>query len=208
MRQDAVDISRYLPSFLGKSEQLQATNDADSKEHETIRVDLQDVLDQFFVESATWGLERWEELVGLETDTTRSTFQRRAAILAKLLKPESVTELFLTRLINHYVADRAASIVSIPAEYRIEILYHGGQVMDYEGLIHAIRTYIPAHIGWKLVTYTVGMLYLHGAGVVQDARRTKVGMTVNYVESADDMAVRYAGRVIHSYKYTKVEGGA
>lgn len=68
MRQSAVDILQYLPTFLAHSQQFQAANDADSKEHDTIRIDLQDVLDQFYVKSATWGLERWEELCGITTD--------------------------------------------------------------------------------------------------------------------------------------------
>lgn len=56
MRQSIVDILQYLPAFLAHSQQFKAANDADSKEHDAIRIDLQDVLDQFYVKSATWGL--------------------------------------------------------------------------------------------------------------------------------------------------------
>ena len=67
MRQSIVDILQYLPAFLAHSQQFKAANDADSKEHDAIRIDLQDVLDQFYVKSATWGLERWEDLCGIST---------------------------------------------------------------------------------------------------------------------------------------------
>ena len=134
MRQDAVDISQYLPAFLSRSPHFKSTNDADSKEHDTIRIAIQDVLDQCYVASATWGLERWEELVGITTDTTLDINIRRQNVLSKLQNPESVTKVFLTNLVNRYIADKAGFIMSYPPEYRIEILYHGGQVLDYEKL--------------------------------------------------------------------------
>ena len=49
MRQDAVDILQYLPAFLSRSPDFKSTNDADSKEHDTIRIAIQDVLDQCYV---------------------------------------------------------------------------------------------------------------------------------------------------------------
>jgi uncharacterized protein YmfQ (DUF2313 family) len=208
MRQKVVDILDYLPQFLQKSPLFKGTNDADSKEHETIRLDLQDLLDQFFVESSDWGLERWEDLVGIKTDFTKSLESRRASIIAKLQNPASVTETFLTNLINRYIADKAGYIISYPSEYRIEILYHGGQVLDYEGLRKAIRIYIPAHLGYKLVTITNGSLGVHGAGTVQCAIENIVAMSTTYALTVDDSTLNQAGAVIHNYKYSSISGGS
>ena len=207
MRQKMVDILAYLPKFLQKSPLFKGTNDADNREHETIRLDLQDLLNQFFIKSATWGLERWEDLVGIKTDTTKSLESRRDAVIAKLQNPESVTETFLTNLINRYIADKAGYIISYPAEYRIEILYHGGQVLDYEGLQKAIRIYIPAHLGYKLVTITNGSLEVHGAGTVQCYRKNLVDMSVKYSINVDDSPRYIAGAVVHNYKLIKISGG-
>ena len=49
MRQDTVNILRYLPEYLVKDTDFKNTNDADSKEHERIRLALQDLSKQFFV---------------------------------------------------------------------------------------------------------------------------------------------------------------
>lgn len=208
MRQKVVDILEYLPLFLQKSPLFKGTNDTDSKEHETIRLDLQDLLDQLFIDSAEWGLSDWEDLVGIKTDSSKSLESRRDAVIAKLQTPESVTETFLTNLINRYIADKAGYIISYPAEYRIEILYHGGQVLDYEGLQKAIRIYIPAHIGYKLVTITNGCLGVHGAGTVQCAIENIVDMATTYALTIDDSRLKQAGAVIHNYKYSSVSGGA
>lgn len=207
MRQKMVDILAYLPKFLQKSPLFKGTNDADSKEHETIRLDLQDLLNQFFIKSATWGLERWEDLVGIKTDTTKSLESRRDAVIAKLQNPESVTETFLTNLINRYIADKAGYIISYPSEYRIEVLYHGGQVLDYEKLRQSINTYIPAHIGYKLVTITNGSLEVYAAGTVQCAIENVIDMSMEYELTIDDSTLHNAGAVIHNYKYLSISGG-
>lgn len=148
MRQSIVDILQYLPAFLAHSQQFQATNDADSKEHDTIRTDLQDVLDQLYVNTATWGLDRWEELVGLPTDKNKDIVRRRAAVLNKLQPASSVTEKFLKEIVNTYIANRSCSVKSIPEDYSVEIEYDGGQVNDFHALVNAVRTYIPAHLGF------------------------------------------------------------
>lgn len=206
MRQKMVDILAYLPKFLQKSPLFKGTNDADNREHETIRLDLQDLLNQFFIKSATWGLERWEDLVGIKTDTTKSLESRRDAVIAKLQNPESVTETFLTNLINRYIADKAGYIISYPSEYRIEVLYHGGQVLDYENLRKSINTYIPAHIGYKLVTITNGSLEVYAAGTVQCAIENVIDMSTEYELTIDDSTLHNAGAVIHNYKYLSISG--
>lgn len=206
MRQDAVDILQYLPAFLSRSPDFKSTNDADSKEHDTIRIAIQDVLDQCYVASATWGLERWEELVGITTDTTLDINIRRQNVLSKLQNPESVTKVFLTNLVNRYIADKAGFIMSYPPEYRIEILYHGGQVLDYEKLRNAVQTYIPAHIGFKLITYTTGTLIHYGAGTMQTYTKTAVDMTTGYAISVKDMTQYAAGAVVHNYKKVRIGG--
>lgn len=203
-----VDILAYLPKFLQKSPLFKGTNDADNREHETIRLDLQDLLNQFFIKSATWGLGRWEDLVGIKTDTTKSLESRRDAVIAKLQNPESVTETFLTNLINRYIADKAGYIISYPSEYRIEVLYHGGQVLDYEKLRQSINTYIPAHIGYKLVTITNGLLEVYAAGTVQCAIENVIDMSTEYELTIDDSTLHNAGAVIHNYKYLSISGGA
>lgn len=207
MRQKMVDILAYLPKFLQKSPLFKGTNDADNREHETIRLDLQDLLNQFFIKSATWGLERWEDLVGIKTDTTKSLESRRDAVIAKLQNPESVTETFLTNLINRYIVDKAGYIISYPSEYRIEVLYHGGQVLDYEKLRQSINTYIPAHIGYKLVTITNGSLEVYAAGTVQCAIENVIDMSTEYELTIYNSTLHNAGAVIHNYKYLSISGG-
>ena len=153
MRQSIVDILQYLPAFLAHSQQFKAANDADSKEHDTIRIDLQDVLDQFYVKSATWGLERWEELCGITMDKTLSDSVRRSTIIAKLQNPSSVTEAFLRGLINQHILDKSGTVTDHPETYSTDFNI---PLVDKASLLciaKDVRTYIPAHIGQVYKTH-------------------------------------------------------
>lgn len=207
MRQTAINILRYLPEFLAKDKTFKATNNADSREHNAIRIYLQELLDQFFIESATYGLADWEDLMGIETDPTLDLDARRQDVMAKLQNPESVTETFLVNLVNRYIADRQGTILSYPQEYRIEILYHGGQVLDYGKLRGAINTYIPAHVGYKLVTITQANLEFHGAGLIRSYKKGLVDMKTEYSLEANGTALYAAGFVSHQYKLLSITGG-
>lgn len=205
---DKIDITRYLPPFLKKDPNFRAVCDSCSWEHENIRKAILDALDQFFVERATWGLEMWERVLGIPTNPLESTEMRRKTIRLKLRQPGSVTDEFMTKLVNQYISDAQGVVLSFPSEYRIEILYHGGTVLDYSKLRDAINLYIPAHIGYKLMTITKADLEYHGGGTVQCYRKNLVDMSVKYSINVDDSPRYIAGAVVHNYKLIKISGGA
>lgn len=204
---DKIDITRYLPPFLKKDPNFRAVCDSCSWEHENIRKAILDALNQFFVERATWGLEMWERVLGIPTNPLESTEMRRKTIRLKLRQPGSVTDEFMTKLVNQYISDAQGVVLSFPSEYRIEILYHGGTVLDYSKLRDAINLYIPAHIGYKLVTITKADLEYHGGGTVQCYRKNLVDMSVKYSINVDDSPRYIAGAVVHNYKLIKISGG-
>lgn len=207
LRNDKVDISQYLPKFLAKDKVMFHALAACSTQHEKQRLILDDLSSQFLVQTATWGLAEWERLVGIETDESRRLEDRRTDVLSRLRPPESVTESFLTKLVNQYVSDQQAAVLSRPESYSIDILYHGGQVLDYAKLRDAVNTYIPAHIGYKLVTITRADLEYHGAGTVQSYSKQAVDMTTNYHNEAADSSRYIAGIVAQNYKQTSITGG-
>ena len=204
---DKIDITRYLPPFLKKDPNFRAVCDSCSWEHENIRKAILDALNQFFVERATWGLEMWERVLGIPTNPLESTEMRRKTIRLKLRQPGSVTDEFMTKLVNQYISDAQGVVLSFPSEYRIEILYHGGTVLDYSKLRDAINLYIPAHLGYKLVTLTKADLEYHGGGTVQCYRKNLVDMSVKYSINVDDSPRYIAGAVVHNYKLIKISGG-
>lgn len=54
---------------------------AGNNEHEKLRAAVADILNQLFVNTATWGLDLWEEFCGLQTNANDAYAQRRARVL-------------------------------------------------------------------------------------------------------------------------------
>ncbi|WP_337378636.1 putative phage tail protein [Mitsuokella jalaludinii] len=207
LRNDKVDISQYLPKFLAKDKVMFHMLAAYSAQHEKQRLILDDLSNQFFVQTATWGLAEWERLVGIETDESRRLEDRRTDVLSRLRPPESVTEAFLTKLVNQYMADQQAAVLSHPESYSIDILYHGGQVLDYDGLEDTINTYIPAHIGHTLLTYTKGSLDVYAAGIVRNCKTMRIGMTLQSNNWISPTTLYAAGAIIHQYHNQTIQAG-
>lgn len=149
MGNDKVDILRHLPEFLRKDGQFKETNDADSDEHDKMRLALQDLLDQLFVESATWGLSRWEELLAIKNANEKSNEERRKEIIRRLQKPESVTVEFLERLINLYTKDGSGTVIQHPEDYSVDMRFNAVSREAFARIIHGMKTYLPAHLGLK-----------------------------------------------------------
>ena len=155
MRHDRVNILRYLPHFLSKDEHFKATNNADSTEHDAIRTDLQDLFDQLYVVTATWGLDKWEELVDITPPDGADVASRRAVALLKLRKPPSVTVTFLEHLINQYIADKSGTVTDHPETYSADFDIPLLDKKNLAGLTRDVRVYIPAHIGPVYKTHTI-----------------------------------------------------
>lgn len=206
-RPEKVDITRYLPAFLSKDAHFKAIADANSEEHDRQRLALLDLRDQAFVDTATWGLDDWEKFLDIPTDKSLGYPSRRATIQSKIIKPAVVNENFLTKLVDSYLFDEQGEVLSYPAEYRIEIIYHGGQVRDYAGLRKSVRMWLPAHLGYKLITITRGELQYHGAGVVQSYFKESIDMASTLHKEVKDSEIYCAGSVIHNYKLIPISGG-
>ena len=174
MRQAAINILRYLPEFLAKDKTFRATNDADSREHDTIRIDLQELLDQFYITSATYGLADWEDLVGIETDPALDLDARRQAVMAKLQNPESVTRRFLERVINQYIPGKSGTVTDHPETYSTEVDIPLLKKQALSKVTESIRTYIPAHIGPFYKGSTTATTENHVAFLISTAKTVEV----------------------------------
>ena len=58
MRQSRMDILKYLPNFLSKDPMFHCAAETCNEEHDRLRLALQNLADNFFVNTATWALPR------------------------------------------------------------------------------------------------------------------------------------------------------
>lgn len=78
------EMFSYLPGYYETSRVMQADMNAKGTELDQLFAALDETLQQFFVRTATWGLDRWESELGIKTDLSKPLDQRRAVVESKL----------------------------------------------------------------------------------------------------------------------------
>ena len=170
LRDSDPDVSKYLPLFLINDPTFKSWLDTQSEEHKRIWLDIIEAWKQCYVNEATWGLSDWEAFLGIPTDEKLSYTVRRAAIIAKMNGTQTVTKEFLERTINSFTSDKSSRVVDHPDQYSVDIYLPNGGVLSFEEMDKAIRTFMPAHIGWRYIyqTYVNGSQYI--GAVLRPAR--------------------------------------
>ena len=149
IRWKEVDILTYLPLFIAKDLEFKAISDADSREHERIRLLLIELLKQDNIQSATYALSKWEEFVGISARND-SLHNRRSRVIAKLNNTDSSTKEFLEALANNFVSDESTVIIPKNESYTMELKFTKDMCEDINGLQQTIEEFKPAHIGYEV----------------------------------------------------------
>ena len=172
LRNEPVNLSRYLPAFLQSDKNLKTMLDSCSMEHEKQRLLLDDISRQFYVQTATWGLRDWESLLDLKPAISETFSQRRNRVLLYLQHHQTSTILFLEKLADRYISygstriternPESCFIVSIDSQADLSKLR-----IDVSGMHEALDLYKPAHLAYYLVIQPGRQLGLNSAGPVK-----------------------------------------
>jgi Uncharacterised protein conserved in bacteria (DUF2313) len=138
-------IHDYLPRFYGDFRQVVEMLKTEASEFTRLRALLLDVLNQFYVETATYGLDRWEEITDIEYLPQRSIPSRRHYIEAKLRGIGTVTPALLKSIVDAFYT---AEIYEEPSDYKVRIKLVGkrGVPKNLEDIEAAVNDVIPAHL--------------------------------------------------------------
>lgn len=80
---DGTNLINHLPSFYHSSEFVRNFMESNSVEADILKVYIDDLIRNLYVSTATWGLDLFEEELGLTTNKSISYEERRERILAK-----------------------------------------------------------------------------------------------------------------------------
>jgi hypothetical protein len=205
IREDKCDISRYLPDFLKKDKAFSDDLNVLSAEQDRLRGALIDVFNQFFIKTATWGLDNWENILGLPTDKTLTYTQRRAIILLKLQSKQTSTLDYMIKLVKrYYAADANATVEERNAQYLIRIVAEKTPY-DPQGLIEALETYKPAHLAYEIVHLILGDTAFYATTYMVLSNVTTIDMCNDIGTVAVDSPI-YIGGVVKLYHTIELEG--
>lgn len=78
------ELFSYLPAYYENSRVMRADMDTKGIEMDALYQALEETFQQFFVRTATWGIGRWENELGIVSDVNKPLEQRRAVVESKL----------------------------------------------------------------------------------------------------------------------------
>lgn len=92
----------YLPQFIINSRIIKEIIDTEFTQLDKIRLDIEDLRRQFFVDTATWGLAVYEKELQIETDLNKDIEERRSNIKAKFRGRGKVDDKLIKSVVDSY----------------------------------------------------------------------------------------------------------
>ncbi|GMB01082.1 putative phage tail protein [Pelosinus sp. IPA-1] len=204
-RENEVNILKYLPTFLQSDINFKSVADVHSAEHERIRLLIQDVFNQFFIETATWGLESYEKILDITPNKNGDYAVRRNRIKLRYQANQTSTVAFLESLVKRYATSNATiKVIENNSEYAFSIITEGGSIVDLTGMFEAIEIYKPAHLTCLLhYERPVNMSYSIGQ-VMRIGKKTTIKPVSQFDLNKIDGTAIY-GCFIKTAKYTTIK---
>lgn len=171
IRDDVVNIMRYLPEYITKDVEIKSVLDTGSEEHEQMRLSIDDMFKQFFISTATWGLTNWERVLALKPSSGDSYQTRRNRILLYLQSHQTSTVEYLEKLSDRHITGGTSRIVEHNTGNYFNI-YIDGDIknvkIDVAGIHEAIDIYKPAHLGYGMAILPGRRIGLNHCGPVTE----------------------------------------
>ena len=144
-----IDLTPYIPEFWFNGPELWAAYIAFGYMAGALQTDLDELRAQLFVESATWGLNCWEQAFGLDTDIAKSFAFRRERVKAKIRGAGTATRQMIINLASAF-AGGEATVIEYPREHRFVVKFVGlkGVPPNLGSLEAAIEEAKPAHLAF------------------------------------------------------------
>ncbi|WP_126940454.1 putative phage tail protein [Veillonella sp. CNR 79/14] len=168
LRTYKVDVLRYLPKFLSNDNTFKGAQDSLSEEHEKQRLLIIDICKQLFVESATWGLDDWERVYGLQNKHLPID-QRRNLLLVKMRGAQTITESQLQEIVNLVYPPKNAIVLENTGPNTFKIIVNTIDALDE--IRRVVEIYKPAHLSYLLSHAFTGKAPMRISGAVSQIER-------------------------------------
>ncbi|OPA77526.1 hypothetical protein BVG16_13830 [Paenibacillus selenitireducens] len=148
------DLMKYLPQTYKRKGVLHTILNILGEQIGLLHQFIEEVRDQPCVEHATWGLGDWEQVLGLQTDPSKSYERRREIIKAKLRGTGTTTKEMIERVASTF-SGGDVQIIQYPARYHFEVRFIGikGIPPNMAGFIQMLEDIKPAHLSYEF-SYT------------------------------------------------------
>ena len=166
------NLLEYLPSFYHNSNIIKAFMESNSIEVDTLKAYMNDLVKNLYVKTATWGLDLFEEELGLTTDKSISYEERRERILAKKRGNGTTTKAMIKNTAEAFSGGEVDVIENF-SDYSFIVKFVGVKGIPknlalFKQMIEEIK---PAHLNYELAfTYTVWNMIMSNSNIWNDFR--------------------------------------
>lgn len=160
-------LKKSVPSFVAQMREMAELFGAEQPELDRLEGILTELLAQFYIKTATYSLDQWEEDFGIVKDPELTQEQRRARVLAKLNMRMPATVKMLENLVRQTMGEENVRIEEHPAEYAFTVYVQEDKLSDFLGIARrAVHTARPAHLNYKFIERLIrdARIDLYGAG--------------------------------------------
>ncbi|MFW2500399.1 YmfQ family protein [Clostridium diolis] len=152
-----VDLTKYVPLFIWENNDImQAIYKSQGDELGSLLYCLEDLQKQFYIDTATWGIDLWEEEYGITTNLNYSYEQRREVVKAKK-RGQGTCTIALIKSVAEAFSGGEVNVIENTGHYTFTIQFVGvkGIPKNMQGLKNALDNIKPAHLLYDFkYTYT------------------------------------------------------
>lgn len=151
-----VDLSKYVPPFKYNEKTLNKVYKMQEYKLGVLCWQIDDLLKQCFIDTATWGLSLWEEEFGIPTNLNHSYEERREVLKVKK-RGQGVCTKALIKSIAEVFSGGECNVIENTSPYTFTIQFVGvkGIPKNMQGLKDAVDNIKPAHMLYDFkYTYT------------------------------------------------------
>ncbi|WP_202906843.1 YmfQ family protein [Abyssisolibacter fermentans] len=142
-------LMSYLPNSYKTSHVMVSIADTENNELQDFKANLEGVLNQFFIETADFTLERWEKDLGIPVNNSKDLEYRRSVIKSKLRGKGTITINLIKNVAESY-SNGEVEVTEDNKNYNFIIKFVGikGIPPNMDDLKKAIEEIKPAHLGF------------------------------------------------------------
>ncbi|MGD9678440.1 MAG: putative phage tail protein [Vulcanibacillus sp.] len=145
----------YLPDYLKDIKEIQEIMDVEDIEIEDLKTAIEDILNQKFIDIATWGLELWERELGLAINPNLTYSERRSKIKSKIRGIGKVDSSLIKEVADSWTNGDVE--ISFDGKINIKFISIFGIPSNIEIVKNAINEIVPTHLG---VVYLFAYLFI------------------------------------------------
>jgi Uncharacterised protein conserved in bacteria (DUF2313) len=145
------EMTNYMPRYYEDIREAMKVIATEANEFTKSRALLEQVCDQFFVESAGYSLDRWEQIVGITPSLSRTEEERRRYVIAKLKRKIPTTVAAINDMADAFYE---SEVTDLPKENLVKIKITGqrGVPDNFKDMEESIRDVVPAHLEVRFET--------------------------------------------------------